>query len=384
MSTGHLLKLPNELLLGVLDCFDRKERQAVLCRLSLVNRRLAEVARDELFVSPSINPMHAKEMVAQLVRNPCLASKIRWLEIQHNCAVEERDSGGILTADMYQKRVKPLSLRCLQTLRMYRVTEVASGWVPWLDTDDAFIYSAVVIVMAQGLKQLCLSRQFADMLGRAEITTQPGGSFRPYLTSPILWGQRFRSLDSLIIGPMEQANMTKIEPNSENYLRGLRYMDFGTFQNVLRLEVPGEILAIIHQTKRPTNIGKEPGTRRLNFPSAMEYLCITECIWRYLRILHELSHPRIRHEGNPTETRVSRAYPHLREVVVVWNHDAVPEMHNLADEHAVYTWHRHCQTAVREGYKLRWTAPNGLLDAFEARRLSKSIEVALDRVGQIV
>jgi hypothetical protein len=48
----NLLSLPDELLLHVVHSLDKDERQESLCRLSLVNRRLTSVVRDEFYVSP--------------------------------------------------------------------------------------------------------------------------------------------------------------------------------------------------------------------------------------------------------------------------------------------------------------------------------------------
>jgi hypothetical protein len=50
----NLCSLPDEILLHVVHSLDEQERQELLCRLFLVNRRLATIAQAELYASPTV------------------------------------------------------------------------------------------------------------------------------------------------------------------------------------------------------------------------------------------------------------------------------------------------------------------------------------------
>ncbi|KAH7081288.1 hypothetical protein BKA63DRAFT_599654 [Paraphoma chrysanthemicola] len=228
MSSSPLLKIPNEILLDILDYLEQQERQAALCQLSLVNHQLAWFAKDALFVSPSINPSHARLLAKQLIRFPHLANRIVNLEVlntwTHHKAPAKCEYGPEFEENDHARQVKPSTLRCLHALRSHGITERSFIWVPWLDSNDCFAYIALVIAISKRLRRLKLSEQYLRALCQPTPANQDKRPFRPYLKSLALWERSLRGLDRLSLSSTGLPPFCNTRPQYN-----IRYLDFSVF-----------------------------------------------------------------------------------------------------------------------------------------------------------
>ncbi|KAH7091502.1 hypothetical protein FB567DRAFT_275708 [Paraphoma chrysanthemicola] len=343
MSSAPLLRVPNEILLDILDYLEQQDRQAALCQLSLVNHQLACFAKDALFMSPSINPRHGRLLAKQLIRYPQLANKIVNLEVlhtwTHHKAPAKCEYGTEFEESGHARQVRPSTLRCLHALRSHGITEKSFIWVPWLDANDCFAYIALVIVISKRLRRLKLSEQFLRALCQAKPADQDKRPFRPYLKSLALWERSLYGLDRLSLSSTGLPAFCNTQPNYS-----IRYLDFSVFDGVGCIELPALVLAEMMCSEHLAIVaGRSAGHELPSFPVTMRSLRITGCNMGSSKLVAML-------------IRGARVkYTLLEEIVGIWDGEEVPVPTEPGTHRAGSHWQSLYETARQEGIILRWT-----------------------------
>ncbi|KAH7078083.1 hypothetical protein BKA63DRAFT_602079 [Paraphoma chrysanthemicola] len=173
MEPTNLIALPDEVLLCILGCLDEWDRQAALLNLFLVNRRFAAFAGVELYYSPTITPARAHLLVARILENPALASKIARLRIQCTGAEEER----LLNWEQYDYRsrmavasaaenTRDARRRCMAILRTHGFGNDCTQWITGPGMDGTFVDIAALVLLTSNIRSLTLDYQIASDMAR--------------------------------------------------------------------------------------------------------------------------------------------------------------------------------------------------------------------------
>jgi hypothetical protein len=233
-TNGHeatnLFSLLDELLLHVVHSLDTDEHQELLCTLSLVNRRLATVVRDEFYVSPWIKLNHAHKMAQKLLDEPDLAWKLAALTLPDSPPTTKETTDW--SSDVSQPErgdTLSLTLRCLDAICLHGVTD-DSWWTTGLQARDSYAHAAVVLAITPRLRTLTLPPRFASVLGRLEAirTGFRGIPSRPYLMRVLQ--ESSEHLETLIIRPSARPcyNIWNIKDLDLRPLKAIKHLDIPT------------------------------------------------------------------------------------------------------------------------------------------------------------
>jgi hypothetical protein len=279
MLTAKLTNLPTELLSSIINSLDGKARQVMVLNLCLVNRRLATVGRDELYISPTISPIRAHQLVAQLIYRPGVAAKTTELTVQHVWTENETIACSRFDEDLEghelarSESVQALAVQCQKALQLCGIKDDYATWINSLLSGDAFTYIAVILAITPTLKQLTLSHQFASALAQRKATC--GRQQLPIPDMSNLLECALLQLEELMIKPMQtRYNVCDLHPGSNC---SFQYLDLGSLISVKTLKVPAHTLLVYPDMAQSIQIP--------SLPPNIQKLQITGCNGRTVELL---------------------------------------------------------------------------------------------------
>ncbi|KAH7070205.1 hypothetical protein FB567DRAFT_539470 [Paraphoma chrysanthemicola] len=351
MELMNLIALPDEVLLCILNCLDKWDRQAALFNLFLVNRRFAAFAGIELYYSPTITPARAHLLVVRILETPALASKIARLSIQCTGAEEERLlnwepnnwESRMAMGNSAAENTREARRRCMAVLRTHGYVDDYTQWITGPGMNGTFVDIAALILLTSNVRCLTLAYQVASDMARPMGLHESGMSRYashiltemlprlvqlrirprklrvrlenhqplPSLKHPVL-GQQFEGYDGDIDALRECLRIPKAELEAENNgplnlkarivgrdddLR-LEHLNIGSMIAIKHFEIPSHALFT-----RPSKSGS---STPLAFPPNMQSLRITACAWNIIQYLDRFA------------TTECSSYVHLRTIEAVW------------------------------------------------------------------
>ncbi|KAF2027388.1 hypothetical protein EK21DRAFT_91555 [Setomelanomma holmii] len=393
METPSLSNLSDELLLCILDNLGQWERQETLLNLSLVNRRSANLAQNELHHSASIHPKRAHHLVAHVLNNCCLAAKVVQLSIQGTRADEAR----LLTWGPYDYRLRKktvapvealqgLRRRCLRILQSYGLSDGSSHWLTGNGMDESFVYIAVLLLQTPNVKRLKLDYQVAsdmtrpmglhedgtpryashllrDVFPRLEqlriksrklrVWVERGHHVNLRLSHPIFQSQ-FEGYDGHFDALRERMRIPGEEFEAENdgpldlkaRILGkddecqLERLNLDSMKSLKHLELPSHSLVT-----RPT---KTQTSCILKFPSKVQSLKFTACDWNV-----------VQHLGQILKDVERKKYPCLRKMEAEWSDYIMRKSSDFTIETAKANLEQICVAWEEHGVTLTWTLHRG-------------------------
>lgn len=245
MSTANLVDLPDELLLLVLNGLKGRDRQGTLHSLSLVNRRLANIMHGELYSKPSIGPSTAHRLLAHLLQEPSLATKVSELSVQHSWFDDHRlakwifDDADFKNTGAFTQTAmsRSLTVPCRRALRNHGVGDESWHWAPRLRQNDTFAYIAVILVIVPNLRRLTLSHQFASAVISGNVERPGANAARkkswPYVAGLLAHG--LENLEEIRLGPSRTE--WKMPHEYEVDMYALQNLNFKTLKRIKRVEI---------------------------------------------------------------------------------------------------------------------------------------------------
>ncbi|KAF2134998.1 hypothetical protein P153DRAFT_362698 [Dothidotthia symphoricarpi CBS 119687] len=282
LNVPNLLRLPDELLVQVAQRSDETERQASLCNLSLVNRRLSAVFKEELYCAPSLKPDHAHQLVVQLLDQPRLAQKVTKLEILDTSPEKvqtrawdwdrkEWNDVEFQGGDIFNPSDATLKLafKCWDALSSRGIVDHSWRWIAGLQAGDSYAYVSVLLAITPKLKRLTVSNQYAKALAKPRFTLHEtlGISLRPYMVYSL--NKIAPSIEEFQLAPNPYGQLGLVEHNASD-------IDFWSFKS---LDLRG-MTSVRHLTFPSSALGglsQIAGFVSPRFPPNLHSLRITDC-----------------------------------------------------------------------------------------------------------
>lgn len=297
-----MLRLPDELLLCIVQCLEGRARQQSLCNLSLVNHRLSLIVSEEFYCSPAVKPRHALQLVGRLLDNMKIVKKLWSLEIldedsednkfcESNWGDYDFHGGDVEASD--EHRLK-LTVQCRRALHEHGINDDSWRWAAGLQAGDYHAYIAVIFAIIPNLQQLILSNQYAKTLAQPANAYRGriGTPARPYLANS--FDNIAQSLQKLIVLP----TVYHRQSSWASTLWDLSSLNMVALQGVTHVTVPFSCLP-------RGSLGVAPAT--LQLPPNLQGFRVTGCMHDIVKFLQYFL-ARERHK-----------YLLLREVETVWD-----------------------------------------------------------------
>jgi hypothetical protein len=313
-----LLCLPDDLLVHIAKSVDGKERAKTLLNLSVVNRRLGGISRDELYATPVITLDTTRRLLSRLFEEPKLAKRIFGLEIVDDEYQYLKEAPKFPSAFLPKLR----EVLCVQDVNVDSLNT----------TKVSFPHLAAVLAVTPNLKHLTLSFDAAQSLAAYEYELDGTHASRRTLPLGTLSHASGKLRGITILSGMPGM---RYRYNRNFNLNWVSSLHLEKMESVMRLEVS---LKAFRDAK--------PRSNRLALPPKLRYLRLHDCTLQVLPFLEILFQAR------------SEYYPCLQEVETVWGKDLGTPIVAPPGMDAPPTPEQWCLAAQRQGEKVgvntRW------------------------------